>query len=136
MLPTEFLLTRTKKDRIYPNLVPIDVEHQELAEELIEIYRNLVGKKKSEIDELVADLEQGLDFKLVRGLRTLLERRCTFNSKFTVEPALARRAVFEEANTKKVTNYAEREKVLETVATNLNIPVTELEHSLWADQDS
>jgi predicted nuclease of restriction endonuclease-like RecB superfamily len=136
MLPTELLITRTKKDRIYPNLVPIDTEHLELAEELIEVYRNLVGKKKSEIDELVTDLEQGLDFKLVRGLRTLLERRCTFNSKFTVEPALARRAVFEEASTKKVTNRAEREKVLETVATNLNITATDLEHSLWADQDS
>ncbi len=136
MLPTELLLTRTKKDRIYPNLVQIDADHQELAEELIEIYRNLVGKKKSEIDELVTDLEQGLDFKLVRGLRTLLERRCTFNSKFTVEPVLARRAVFEEASTKKVTNKAERGSVIETVATNLNISVTDLEHSLWADQDS
>ena len=136
MLPSELLLTRKKKDRIYPAFVQIDAEHKELAAELIEVYTNFTGKKKSEIDELVTDLEQGLNFKLVRGLRTLLERRCTFNSKFRVEPVLARKAVFEAANTQKVTSYAEREAVLESVAAYLNIPVPDLELSLWADQDS
>lgn len=136
MLPGELLITRAKKGRIYPVFAEIDEEHQELADELIEVYRNFVGKKKSEIDELLAEFEQGLNFKLVRGLRTLLERRCIFKSKYAVEPVVARRAVFEAASSKKVTNRKEREKVIETVAKKLNISVADLEQSLWADQES
>jgi len=136
MLPGELLITRTKKGRIYPVFAEIDEEHLELAEELIEVYRNFVGKKKSEIDEIVAEFEQGLNFKLVRGLRTLLERRCIFKSKFTVEPVVARRAVFEAASSKKITNRNEREEVIGNAANKLNISVVELEQSLWADQES
>jgi len=136
MLPSELLITRTKKDRIYPVFAEIDEEHLELAVELIEVYINFVGKKKSEIDEIVAEFEQGLNFKLVRGLRTLLERKCTFKSKFAVEPAVARRAVFEAASIKKITNRNEREEVIGNVANKLNISVAELEQSLWADQES
>ncbi|HJH25288.1 MAG TPA: hypothetical protein C5S37_00620 [Methanophagales archaeon] len=136
MLPGELLITRTKKGRIDPVFAEIDEEHQELANELIEVYSNFVGKKKSEIDEILAEFEQGLNFKLVRGLRTLLERRCIFKSKYAVEPVVARRAVFEVASSKKVTNRKEREKVIENVANKLNISVADLEQSLWADQES
>ena len=136
MLPGELLVTKTKKNRIDPVFAEIDEEHQELTDELIEVYGNFVGKKKSEIDEILGEFEHGLNFKLVRGLRTLLERRCIFKSKFTVEPMLARKAVFEEASSKKVTNRKEREEVIETVAKKLNISVDDLEQSLWADQES
>jgi predicted nuclease of restriction endonuclease-like RecB superfamily len=136
MLPGELLLTKQKKDRIYPDFVPIDAEHLELAEELIEVYTGLKGKRKSEIDEIVAELELGLDFKRVRGLRTLLERRCRFKSKFTVEPLLARKTVFEAASSRKVTDRKERTEVIEEVARKLNISVTDLEQSLWADHES
>ena len=136
MLPGELLITRTKKDRIYPVFAEIDEQHLELAGEFIEVYRNFVGKKKSEIDEIVAEFEQGLNFKLVRGLRTLLERRCIFKSRFAVEPVVARRAVFEAASSKKIINGAERAEVIENVAKKLNISVVELKQSLWADQES
>jgi predicted nuclease of restriction endonuclease-like RecB superfamily len=136
MLPGELLITRTKKDRIYPVFAEIGEEHQELAGELIEVYRNFVGKKKREIDDIVAEFEHGLNFKLVRGIRTLLERRCIFKLKFAVEPVVARRAVFEAASSKKTTNRAERAEVIENVAKKLNISGDDLEHSLWADQES
>ncbi|HUV79763.1 MAG TPA: DUF790 family protein [Candidatus Bathyarchaeia archaeon] len=137
MLPSELLITRIKKDRIYPDFAQLDAaEHLELAEELIDVYENITGKKKSEIDELLEELEQGLNFKRVRGLRTLLERRCTFTSKFVIEHVLARRAVFEEANIKKITNRKERAEVIESVANNLTVSAEDLEHSLWADQES
>ncbi len=136
MLPSDLLITRIKKDRIYPDFAQLTAEHLELAAELIDVYKNLTGKKKSEIDELLEELEQGLNFKRVRGLRTLLERRCTFRSKFIIEPVLARRAVFEIASESKVTNREERAEVIESVANNLTIPAEDLEQSLWADQES
>jgi predicted nuclease of restriction endonuclease-like RecB superfamily len=136
MLPSELLITRTKKDRIYPNFVPLDEEHLELANELIEVYNDFTGRKKSEIDEIVEELEQGLNFKRVRGLRTLLERRCTFTSKYLIEPVLARRAVFEAASSRSITTQKERAEVIETVAHNFNVSVEDLEQSLWADHES
>ncbi len=137
MLPSELLITRIKKDRIYPSFVQLDdTEHLELAEELIDVYKNLTGKKKSEIDELLEELEQGLNFKRVRGLRTLLERRCNFTSKFVIEPVSARRAVFEAANSRRVTNRKERAEIIETVVDKLNVSVDDLEQSLWADHES
>ena len=136
MLPSELLITKIKKGRIYPVFAEISEEHLELADALIEVYRNFKGKKRNEIDEIVTEFEQGLNFKLVRGLRTLLERRCIFKSKFTIEPMLARRAVFETASSKKVTNGKERAEVIEKVAKKLNISVAELEQSLWADHES
>lgn len=136
MLPSELLITRIRKDRIYPDFAQLDAEHLELAEELIDVYRNFAGKKKSEIDELLEELEQGLNFKRVRGLRTLLERRCNFTSKFAIEPVLARRAVFEAANRKRISNQNERAEVIESVANNLTVSAEDLEHSLWADQES
>ncbi len=77
-----------------------------------------------------------MNFKRVRGLRTLLERRCTFISKYLIEPVLARRAVFEAASDRRITNINERAAVIATVADTLNISVVDLEQSLWADQES
>ena len=136
MLPSELLITRTRKDRIYPDFLELNAEHVELAQELIEIYRSFSGRKKSELVELLEELEQGLHFKRVRGLRTLLERRCTFASRFAIEPVTARRAVFEAASLVNVTNPKERAAVIAKVAESLEVTATELEQSLWADLDS
>jgi predicted nuclease of restriction endonuclease-like RecB superfamily len=136
MLPSELLLTRTRKDRIYPAFLQLEAENLNLAEELIDVYRTLVGKKKSELADILEDFERGMEFKRVRGLRTLLERRCIFASQFIIEPALARRAVFETASGRKVTNREQRADVIVKVAEDLNVSIDELEQSLWADQES
>jgi predicted nuclease of restriction endonuclease-like RecB superfamily len=136
MLPSELLITRTRKDRIYPDFLELNAEHLELAQELIEVYRSFTGRKKSELEELIEELEQGLHFKRVRGLRTLLERRCTFTSRFAIEPVLARRAVFEAASQVKVPSQRERADVMAKVAESLKVTAEELEQSLWADLDS
>jgi predicted nuclease of restriction endonuclease-like RecB superfamily len=73
MLPGELLITRTKKGRIDPVFAEIDEQHQELADELIEVYRNFAGKKKSEIDEILAEFEHrvrtGLEFQTCKGIK-------------------------------------------------------------------
>jgi predicted nuclease of restriction endonuclease-like RecB superfamily len=136
MLPSELLITRTRKDRIYPDFLQLNAEQLDLAQELIDVYRTFVNRKKSELADIVEDLEQGLQFKRVRGLRTLLERRCTFASQCTIEPTQARRAVFETASVRKVTTEKERAAVIQAVAESLNVAIDELEQSLWADLDS
>lgn len=141
MLPADLLVTRTKKDRIYPVFAKLDAERLELAAEVGAVYKNFAGRKRSEIDEIFAEFEQeqGLNFKLVRGLRTLLERRCVFKSEFAVEPVLARRAVFEAASSAssgRVTSREAREEVVENVAARLGVSAADLERSLWSDLES
>lgn len=136
MLPSELLITRTKKDQIHPDFLQVDAEQLELAEELISVYRQFVGMKKGELNDFMEDFEQGLEFKRIRGLRTLLERRCTFASKHVIAPVEARRAVFQAAADRKVTNQRERAAVISAVAADLNVSVAALENSLWADLDA
>jgi len=136
MLPSELLITRTRKDRIYPAFLELNAEQLELAQELIDVYRTFVNRKKSELADILENLERGMEFKRVRGLRTLLERRCTVASQCSIDPAMARRAVFEAASHEKVTNQRERADVIANVAENLNVSAGELEQSLWADQES
>jgi len=136
MLPSELLITRTKKDRIHPDFLPVDAEQLELAEELISVYQQFVGTKKGELEELLEDFERGLEFKRIRGLRTLLERRCTFASKHVIAPVEARRAVFHAAADRTVANQQERAAVISAVAADLQVPVAALEQSLWADLDA
>lgn len=136
MLPSELLIARTKKDRIQPDFLPVDAEQLELAEELIRVYQQFVGTKKGELEAFMEDFEQGLEFKRIRGLRTLLERRCTFASKHVIAPVEARLAVFHAANAQKVTTHAERAAVITAVAGELNVSASDLEQSLWADLDA
>ncbi len=49
---------------------------------------------------------------------------------------VARRAVFEAACDKRITNDDERMQVIRTVAERLNVSTDELEESLWADRES
>ncbi len=136
MLPSELLITTTKRGRIYPVFAPLDEEHKQLAEELITLYSSFTGKRKSDIDAILGELEQGSNFKLIQGLRKLLERRCVFKSEFVIEPVVARRAVFEAACNKRIRNEDERMRVIRTVAERLNVTAAELEESLWADRES
>ncbi len=136
MLPSELLLTTTRKGRIYPVFAPLDEEHKQLAAELIALYRSSIGKRRSDIEAILNELEHDLNFKLVRGLRRLLERRCVFKSRYVIEPVVARRAVFEAASKLRIKNDAERMWVIRAVAERLGVSIDELEASLWADRES
>jgi hypothetical protein len=131
MLTSDLLLARTKKEKIYPLFK--DEKEKDLAEEILSIYRGSIGARASEIDEEVTELEEQMNFKFVRGLRTLLDRRCVFESKAVIDPILARREVFRETfrGDKK-----KREEVLGSVSRKLNLTTSELETSLWADRDA
>ena len=131
MLTSDLLLARIRKGRIFPLLR--DEKDLELAEEILSIYRGSIGTKASEIDEKVTDLEEHLNFKFVRGLRTLLDRKCVFESKAVIDSLLARKEVFREIFKGERKN---RNEILRSVAQKLNLTTQELETSLWADRDS
>jgi hypothetical protein len=108
-----------------------------MAERLIDTFTSFIGKRKGELIEVLESHEDFYDYRFVRGLATLLERRCTFESRSVTDPLTARRSVFEEANKNKtsVTDESGRRKVMNSVASSLNISVDDLERSLWADYE-
>ncbi|MFB6267067.1 MAG: DUF790 family protein [Halodesulfurarchaeum sp.] len=128
MLTKELLEVRKHKPDISPRYREIE-EYRDVAAEVVEAYRP--GRTRGEIEEAVSALETHDTFKLVRGLSKLLERRATFEQEAAVPPATLREAAFERGY---VTSEAERERVLEEVAADFDMPPHEADRMLWADR--
>ena len=137
MLPSNLLITRSRAGTIRPVYVPLDERHVTLATEVIETFREHVGKRKGELYVGLEPFEElGFDYRLVRGLCVLLERDCSFEAHSHIEPRIARRAVFQEANKHPlVVTEALKRSIFETVASALGISSIQLEESLWSDLD-
>lgn len=87
MLPSDLLRVRVQRGRIYPIYAQIDSECLRLTEEILRVFTNSVGKKKGELEEkLKAFEDSGFDYRLVRGISTLLERRCVFEADSPANP--------------------------------------------------
>jgi len=142
MLPSPLLRARSWKGRLVILFARGRSVELELAKDLIDTYRRHVGRKLWELSNSLDDLEEyyesiGIDYKLVRGLSTILERRCKFSKPDTlVQPRRARKKVFECCNMKFggfTSAQEERNDVLNKAAWDLGISRDELEEALWAD---
>ncbi len=84
MLAASLLRVRTTRNGSIIPLFCTKDEEIELAEKLIKEFEAAWKnrERKAELDDRILELETeyNRDFKLVRGLSTLLERRCTFGS--------------------------------------------------------
>jgi predicted nuclease of restriction endonuclease-like RecB superfamily len=138
LLPSNLLRARISRGKIRPLFVGIEPATRSLAERVVHAYSDGVGRKKGELSERLREVEnQGYDFKLVRGLSALLERRCTFEaeSEGGLNPVEARRAVFREASRQKASNKDDKEKVLRKVSAELGVSRDSLERTLFSDID-
>ena len=137
LLPSNLLRVKISGGKIRPLYAALDSDHVALGQSLNDVYREGVGRKKGElIDRLKGVENHGPDFKLVRGLSALLERRCVFEADSAgINPMEARRAVFREASRSRASSTEEREKVLREVSTRLGVPAEVLERALFSDVD-
>ena len=134
MLPSNLLRARTSRDRIRPLYVAVDATSLALAEKIAGIFRGGVGRRKGELLERLKEVEnEGNDFKLVRGLSALLERRCTFEAESALNPVEARKAVFKEASKARASSPEERSRVLRKVSKELGVLPDALERTLFSD---
>ncbi len=134
MLPSNLLRAKISRGRIRPFYVALDANTLALAERITGVYRDGVGKKKGELLERLKEVEnEGHDFKLVRGLSTLLERRSIFEADSALNPVEARKAVFKEASRVRASSSGERNGVLQKVSTELGIAPQALETTLFSD---
>jgi predicted nuclease of restriction endonuclease-like RecB superfamily len=133
MLTSDLLVTRFSKGKIEPVYAPLDPENLAVALSVINIFQNHVGRTYGELIGELEGLEE-INYRLIRGLAQLLERRCVVGEEAGVDPIAARRAVFEESKGF-VVGEDEREAVLERVARKLSVKADDLERALWADQE-
>ena len=138
MLPSSLLITRRWRDRIRPVYAPLSQENLGVARLLIQTYMDYLGRKKGELNETMEGLEQlGYDYRYVRGLSTLLDRRCQLESKVATDPVKARRQVFSMAHEKGLpTTLEARRHILHQAASKLRLTVEELEESLYGDLEN
>ncbi|PSQ08115.1 hypothetical protein BRC97_01690 [Halobacteriales archaeon QS_6_71_20] len=108
-----------------------------LAARLVGVYQGHVGSRRATLDEAVTALEREADdFKLVRGLASLLDREATVETRARVPPRRARRVAFESAEAVGVAGDGERTAALERAADRLGVAPDDVESSLYADRDA
>jgi predicted nuclease of restriction endonuclease-like RecB superfamily len=133
MLPTEHLRVHRRGETLRPIYLG---DETSLAKTLIAVYLDHIGKKRGELLEAISDCEElGYDYRLVRGLASVLDARTLFAVDAAVPPFTARSEVFKEAGSKVVTTETERLEVLKKVAGRLSVEADQLDSSLYADLD-
>src|SRR5659263_89545 len=133
MLTSDLLVTKSSKGKIEPVYAKLDQENLEISGSLINLFQQHIGKTYGEIIEEIEGIEE-LDYRLIRGLTQLLERRCVIEMDTVIEPATARRSVFEDCKGA-VSDEKERKEVIDRVARKLSVKSDALEKALWADME-
>ena len=123
MLPSELLLTRRWKGFIKPRFASINAQNIALVKEILTTYQRHIGHKKREIQADLLPLEDAAwHFKFVRGIATLIDRRCVFSTRAATNPEMLRREIFSLVHQKGIPfTEDERLKRLTEVATKLGL---------------
>ena len=145
MLPSELLRTKIGRGKIMPLFCTANFGNgsdYELANKLIVFFTNAQKDKQCKGDLLQKSglLESEYDYKLVRGLFTLLERRCIFerlNSLSTIAtPMLIRQKLFEESSKQGLAlSDLQRQEIIQQIANQMHISFDDVETLMWSDKD-
>lgn len=136
MLPGNLLRTRVSHGTVQPIFARPDEENLDLAFYLTTAYQTNLGGRKIVLDKVLRKMEEArYDYRLIRGMSALLERRSVFETVSSVDPSYARKVVFEEASSRRAVTKEDREEIIRDVAVHLKLTPQELEDTLWADLD-
>jgi len=137
MLPSNLLIARIRRGQVRPVYAGIEDANLEVARELLGIFGESIGRSKGEITDGIKQYEDiGYDYRFVRGLATLLERRCLFVAKSSLNSTNVRRLAFREASKYGIVpSQEERAEILTKVADGLGVTIDEVEESLFGDLD-
>ena len=151
MLPSDLLRTRTSRGRIHPLFCSLsgddDSDEHVLASRMTLMFEDAQKRhmRKGDLSDVISELESDNDYKLVRGLAVLLERRSKFSLPSNCDgsahaskaaPADVRRAVFAESSRVGLATSEQRRALIVKRAAELcDILPSDVETMLWADLD-
>jgi predicted nuclease of restriction endonuclease-like RecB superfamily len=155
MLTLQLLRVRTRNGAIFPMFCTKE-EDIELAKRIIQEFKQASKnkEKKAMLEDRISAIEEsdaGNDYKLVRGLYALLERRCTFKSRDVIndnegetrstipiiDPPRIRKAIFEESSKRGFAlTELERREIAYSVASKLHLSSSDVMlKAMWSDLD-
>ncbi|HZW55166.1 MAG TPA: DUF790 family protein [Nitrososphaerales archaeon] len=135
MLPSNLFSGKVRKGKVVPNYIPLEAASISLAKSIIGIFQESVGKKRGCLLARLEELEssESTDYKTLRGLAAILNRRCTFIVDSKVEPVSARTTVFEEASKRRIATTQQKQQLLVELSARMNLLPGELEESMFKD---
>jgi predicted nuclease of restriction endonuclease-like RecB superfamily len=138
MLPSELLAVWKRKGVIWPRYASLSDDNLEVAGRLIEVYKTHVGEKKSVLKGFADEMEdKGYDYRFVRGLSFLLDRRSRFKCGSDIDAVDVRRKLYHAAGKLGLPTTAEqRERMIEAVASELKIGAERVEEVFYADLET
>jgi len=138
VLPSDLLAVWKRKGVIWPRYAKLSDDNLEVSVALIEAYKRHVGEKKSVLKEFVGELEdRGYEYRFVRGLSFLLDRRSIFKCNDRVNPVDLRRRIYQTTGKFGLpTTPEQRKRIIETVASELKVGKEAVEEFFYADLDS
>jgi predicted nuclease of restriction endonuclease-like RecB superfamily len=139
LLPAELLVARVRRGRLHPLFLRMAEEELYVAEELLRIFGEHVGRRRGELEASLERLEEaafrlGVHYKVVRGLAHLLLRRAAFSRPIQgVDPVRVRLEVFRRAGALGAAlTEGERRSVLRDAARALGLSEEDVERALAA----
>ena len=145
MLSSELLRTRINRGKITPLFCTINFGNgteYELANKIILFFTNAQKNRqcKGDLLQKIGLLESEYDYKLVRGLLALLERRSVFGQSNSISsnatPMLVRKKLFEESSRRGLAlSDAQRQDIIHNIASHLHISSQDVENLMWSDKD-
>ena len=137
MLPNALLSVWKRKGEIQPRYAKPTSGNDEAANILIEAYKSHIGEKKKVLKALVAELEdKGYEYRFVRALSLLLDRKSTFICQCKVDPIDLRRKIFQATEQFGLPTTSEkRQIIIESVASKMALAVEDVEEYFYSDLD-
>ena len=147
MLPSELLRARTYRGRMTPLFCatrPGSGADYDLACTLIGYFADAQenGRRRGDLMRRIGLLEPDLDYKLVRGLAALLERRSVFGQARPATlppgtaPATVRQELFAESARRGLAlSDQQRRDIIRTVAEQMRMGPDDVESAMWSDRE-
>jgi len=144
MLSSDLLRTKTSRGKIIPLFCTTDFGNDrdyELVNKLIAYFTNTQkdGQSKGDLLQKTVLLESEYDYKLVRGLFALLERRSIFGrlpSHSIANPITIRQKLFVESSKQGLAlSHSKRQGIIQQIASQMHISSDEIETMMWSDKD-
>jgi len=126
-----------RKGEILPRYAKLSNDNLEVAGGLIEAYKQHVGEKKKILKAVVTDLEnRGYEYRFVRALALLLDRKGTFTCNSKINPVDLRRKIFQATEKSGLpTTTEKRQRIIEAATSEMALTTENFEEYLYADLD-